>query len=154
MYSEARLCYNGTVEQKKPSQWWRGSLIYIFILVAVIALAFSFLPTSHRPERVDLYAFLGMAKQGQFDTIQQDGNVIVGLKNDDKVAETGYIGTTDDLINTLEKSGIVVGENGLKIDVKAGGFDWSSFAISFIPLILFGALLFFLFRSARNKTPA
>jgi len=95
-----------------------------------------------------------MAKQGEFDTVLQDGNIIIGVKNDDKVAETGYIGTTDDLINTFEKSGVVVGENGLKIDVKAGGFDWSSFAISFIPLLLFGALLFFLFRLARKKTPA
>ena len=124
------------------------------ILVCIVALVFSFLPTSHRPERVDLYAFIGMAKQGEFDTVLQDGNIIIGVKNDDKVAETGYIGTTDDLINTFEKSGVVVGENGLKIDVKAGGFDWSSFAISFIPLLLFGALLFFLFRLARKKTPA
>ncbi|MBM3150274.1 MAG: ATP-dependent zinc metalloprotease FtsH, partial [Chloroflexi bacterium] len=39
---------------------------------------------------------------------------------------------------------------GVKFLVKTGGFDWGSVMISFLPLILFGALLFFLFRSARG----
>jgi cell division protease FtsH len=151
MYAKGRLCYNIGVEQKKPSQWWRSSLIYILILFAILALAFSFIPISPRPEKVDLYAFIGLAKQDRFDTILQDGEIIIGLKNDKEIAETGYIGTTDDLINTLEKSGITIGENGVKIDVKSRGFDWGSLAISFVPLILFAALLFFVFRSYRKK---
>jgi len=121
------------------------------ILFAIIALAFSLFPTSPRPEKVDLNTFLGQVRQGEFDTIQQDGQIIVGLKNDKRIAETGYIGSTDDLINTFEKSGITVGENGVKIDVKSGGFNWGSLMISFVPLLLFGALLFMLFRSYRKK---
>jgi len=46
-------------------------------------------------------------------------------------------------------------ELGLKLDgvdyeVKPSGFDWGGLMIGFIPLLLFGALLFFLFRSARG----
>jgi cell division protease FtsH len=46
-------------------------------------------------------------------------------------------------------------ELGLNLDnvdyeVKPSGFDWGSLLIGFLPLILFGALIFFLFRSARG----
>ncbi len=126
-------------------------MVYILILFAIIALAFSLFPSSARPARVDLNTFIDQAKQGKFDTIQQDSETIIGLKNDKEITETGYIGSTDDLINTFEKSGITVGEHGVKIDVKSDGFDWGSLMFTFVPLILFGALLFFLFRSYRKK---
>ena len=40
--------------------------------------------------------------------------------------------------------------SGVDYEVKPSGFDWGSILISFIPLLLFGALLLFLFRSARG----
>ena len=51
----------------------------------------------------------------------------------------------------LTGNGVTLGENGVKFTVQSGGLDWSSLLISFVPLLLFGALLFFLFRSARKK---
>ncbi|HIE17283.1 MAG TPA: ATP-dependent metallopeptidase FtsH/Yme1/Tma family protein [Dehalococcoidia bacterium] len=133
----------------KP-KWWQGSLFYLLILVAIIALAFSFLPTSKKPETVDFYTFIEQAKNGEIDTIQQQGNIIIGLKDDIKVVESSFIGSTKELIDTLKEAGIELNEGGIKFLVKAGGFDWGSLLISFIPLLLFGALLFFLFRSARG----
>ena len=129
---------------------WRGSLFYLLILVALIALVFSFLPMSRGPEEVDLYTFIEQAKQGQIDTIQQQGNTLIGLVNDKSVIEASFIGTTKELMDTLKESGITLNEGGVKFDVKTGGFDWGGIMISFIPLLLFGALLFFLFRSARG----
>jgi cell division protease FtsH len=133
----------------KP-KWWQGSLFYILILVAIIALAFSFFPVSQKPDKVDFYTFVAQVKQGVVDTIQQDGNTIIGLKGNEKKIESNFIGSTKELMDTLAASGIMLGENGVKFDVKAAGFDWGSLMISFVPLLLFGALLFFLFRSARG----
>jgi cell division protease FtsH len=133
----------------KP-KWWQGSLFYILILVAIIALAFSFFPVSQKPDKVDFYTFVAQVKQGVADTIQQDGNTIIGLKDNEKKIESNFVGSTKELMDTLTASGITLGENGVKFDVKAGGFDWGSLLISFVPLLLFGALLFFLFRSARG----
>ena len=129
---------------------WQGSLFYLLLLVAIIALVFSFLPLSKGPEVVDFYAFIDQAKQRQIDTIQQDGTTLIGLKNDEKVIKASFVGTTKELMDTLKETGITLGEGGVKFDVKTGGFDWGGILISFIPLVLFGALLFFLFRSARG----
>ena len=129
---------------------WQGSLFYLLLLVAIIALVFSFLPLSKGPEVIDFYAFINQAKQGQIDTIQQDGNILIGLKNDEKVIKASFVGSTKELMDTLKEAGITLGEGGVKFDVKTGGFDWGGILISFIPLVLFGALLFFLFRSARG----
>jgi len=133
----------------KP-KWWQGGLFYLLILVAILALAFSFLPTSKKPEKMDFYAFVEQAKQGEIDTIQQDGTTLIGLKGDEKKIEASFVGSTKELIDTLKEAGITLGEDGMKFAVKAGGFDWGGILISFVPLLLFGALLFFLFRSARG----
>jgi cell division protease FtsH len=133
----------------KP-KWWQGGLFYLLILVAILALAFSFLPTSKKPEKVDFYAFVEQAKQGEIDTIQQDGTTLIGLKGDEKKIEASFVGSTKELIDTLKEAGITLGEGGMKFAVKTGGFDWGGILISFVPLLLFGALLFFLFRSARG----
>ena len=139
--------------QNRLPQWWRGSLVYIFLLIVllIIGLVFSFLTAPQKPERLDLYGFIEQVKQGKVDTIQQDENTITGLKNDQKKIESGFIGSTNDLVNTLQKAGVSVGENGVKIEVKSNGFDWGNLAISFVPLILFAALLFLVFRSYRRK---
>ena len=132
------------------AKWWQGSLFYLLILVAILALAFSFLPMSKGPEEVGFYAFIDQAKQGQIDTIQQKGNTLIGLRDDKETLKASFVGSTKELMDTLKEAGITLGEGGVKFDVKTGGFDWGGIMISFIPLLLFGALLFFLFRSARG----
>jgi len=132
------------------TKWWQGSLFYLLILVAIIALAFSFFPINKSPEEVDFYTFVNQAKQGEIDTIEQDNPILTGIKNKEKVSKASFVGSTKELMDTLKESGIVLGEGGVKFSVKTGGFDWGSILISFLPLVLFGALLFFLFRSARG----
>jgi cell division protease FtsH len=133
----------------KP-KWWQGGLFYLLILLAILALAFSFLPTSKKPKEVDFYTFVDQAKQGEIDTIQQDGTTIIGLKGDEKKIEASFVGSTKELMDSLKDAGITLGETGVKFNVKSAGFDWGQILISFVPLLLFGALLFFLFRSARG----
>jgi ATP-dependent Zn protease len=140
------------VEQNKLPQWWRGSLVYILILIAIVALVFTFLPITKRPMKVDLNTFIEQVKRGEVDTIQQTGSIIIGLKDNQEKIETGFIGSTGELVSTLEQAGITTGENGVKIDVKPDKFDWGNLAISFVPVILVGVLLIFLFRSASKKT--
>ena len=139
------------MDQKKPFRWWRGSLVYILILIVIVALVFSFLPGARKSQQVDLFTFIGQVKEGKVDTVQQDENIIVGLKDHEEKIESGFIGNTTELVNILEKSGVTVGENGVTIEVKARKFDWAGLLISFVPLILFGGLLFLLFRSIRKK---
>ncbi len=133
----------------KP-KWWQGGLFYLLILLAILALAFSLLPTTKKPQEVDFYTFVEQAKQGEIDTIQQDGATLIGLKGDEKKIEASFVGSTKELMDSLKEAGITLGEDGVKFIVKADSFDWGGVLISFVPLLLFGALLFFLFRSARG----
>jgi len=132
------------------ARWWQGSLLYLLILVALLALAFSFFPVNKGPKEVDFYTFIDNAKNGQVKTVQQDGNSIIGLKDDKPVVKAAYVGSTKELMDSLKEAGVKLGEDGIKFEVKTGGFDWGSIMLSFLPLVLFGALLFFLFRSARG----
>ncbi len=132
------------------ARWWQGSLLYLLILVALLALAFSFFPINKGPKEVDFYTFIDNAKNGQVATIQQDGNSIIGLKDDKPVVKAAYVGSTKELMDSLKEAGVKLGDDGIKFEVKTGGFDWGSIMLSFLPLVLFGALLFFLFRSARG----
>jgi cell division protease FtsH len=132
------------------ARWWQGSLLYLLILVALLALAFSFFPINKGPKEVDFYTFIDNAKNGQVRTVQQDGNSIIGLKDDKPVVKAAYVGSTKELMDSLKEAGVKLGDDGIKFEVKTGGFDWGSIMLSFLPLVLFGALLFFLFRSARG----
>ncbi|MCX6338846.1 MAG: ATP-dependent zinc metalloprotease FtsH [Candidatus Aureabacteria bacterium] len=132
------------------ARWWQGSLLYLLILVALLALAFSFFPVNKGPKEVDFYAFIDSAQSGQINSIQQDGNTIIGLKDDKPVVKSSYTGGTKDLMDSLKDAGVKLGPDGMKFEVKTGGIDWGNLMLSFLPLVLFGALLFFLFRSARG----
>jgi len=132
------------------TKWWQGSLFYMLILVGIIALAFSFFPVNKGPEEVDFYTFVNQAQSREIDTIEQDNPILIGLKNGERISKSSFVGSTKELMDTLKESGIALGEGGIKFSVKTGGFDWGSILISFLPLILFGGLLFFLFRSAKG----
>jgi cell division protease FtsH len=132
------------------TKWWQGSLFYLVILIAIAALLVAFLPLSRGPEEVSLFAFIDGAKKGEIDTIRQEGNTIVGLKEGKEINKASFVGSTKELMDSLVAGGVPLNDGGVKFDVKAGGFDWGNILISFIPLVLFGGLLFFLFRSARG----
>jgi ATP-dependent Zn protease len=139
------------VEQNVQPKRWRGSLFITLALLAILMLALAYFTTPQKPREVDLFTFVGQAKQGEFDTIQQEGTTIIGLKNDEKKTQSAFIGSTSELIDTLEKGGVTVGENGVKIDVRDTSFDWFTLAISLMPVLVVFVLLFFFFRSARKK---
>ncbi|HAV10868.1 MAG TPA: cell division protein FtsH, partial [Dehalococcoidia bacterium] len=133
------------------SNWWQGSLFYLLILVTILAFAVSVMPFPKGPEEVSLYTFFDRAKAGSIDTIQQKGESLIGIKGDKEILKTSFLGSTKELMDALDNAGIKTNEGGtVRLDVKTGGMDWGNILISFVPLVLFGALLFFLFRSARG----
>ena len=136
--------------QSIQSKWWRSGFFYILLLVVVVALVLAFMPREG-PEEVGLAEFIESAKQGQIDTIRQDGDSLNGLKDGVVTITAAFVGGTDDLRNYLEAEGVSLGAAGIKIDVKPSGYDWVMIALNIIlPIVLLGALFFFFFRSARG----
>ncbi len=131
-------------------RWWQGSLFYLVVLIAIIALAFSFLSSTKSTAEVSFNEFVKRATGGDVDTIHQKGNILIGLKGETEVVKTAFIGSTKELMDALKGAGVSLEDGKIILDVKAGEFDWGGILIGFLPLVLFGVLLFFLFRSARG----
>ena len=86
-----------------------------------------------------------MSQNNEIETIEVDGETLLITTTDGVEFETAIGNLT---IVELQELGFKLPEGGYEIKAS-GGFDWGVM-INFIPLIIFGALLFFLFRRAQG----
>jgi cell division protease FtsH len=127
------------------SNWMRNSLIYIIILVAAVVLLYQLFPTSPQPTEVGLEQAIAMSQDGEIAAITVDTQELLITTRDGRELKTATGNLT-----LVELQDLGLNLEGVDYEVKASGFDWSGLLIGFLPLILFGALIFFLFRSARG----
>jgi cell division protease FtsH len=127
------------------SNWKRNSLIYIIILLAAILL-FSFLiPGSNEPQEVPLGQVITMSQNGEISKVVIDGESMVVTTTDSRELKTAIGNHT---LVELKELGFVLPED---YEVEpSGGINWGSLLINFLPLAIFGLLLFFMFRQARG----
>jgi len=127
------------------ASWMRNSLIYIIILVAAVVLIFQFIPSPGKPTEISLDEAIAMSQDGEISELTMEGDELLITATDgaELKAVVGNLTLVD-----LKELGLNL--EGIDYEVKPSGFDWGSLLIGFIPLVLFGALLFFLFRSARG----
>ncbi len=127
------------------SGWMRNSVIYIVIILAAVALFSYLLPGGDKPTEIPLSKLVAMSQNKEIAEIRVE-------------EETLFITTTDgrELKSYKEENAILSDIEGLNlegvvIDIKgSSGFNWGALLINFIPLLLFGALLFFLLSRARG----
>ncbi|TET50534.1 MAG: ATP-dependent metallopeptidase FtsH/Yme1/Tma family protein [Dehalococcoidia bacterium] len=133
------------------TKWWRSGFFYVLLLAVIVALVFAAM-SGEGPKEETLPRFVEAAKQGEIDTILQDGETLFGLKEDEKLFRSAFNGDTNALRDYLEKEGVILGAEGIRIDVKPAGLDWGAIALTVIlPIVLLGALFYFLFfRAARG----
>jgi len=123
----------------------------LLLLVVALALVFAFLPHSSSPKNVGLPEFIDKAKQGEISVIKQDGENLLGLQDKEAIYKSAFNGDTDALRNYLTEEGVILGEGGIKIDVKPSSRDWGMIALQVVlPIMLLGLLFYFFFRSARG----
>jgi cell division protease FtsH len=128
----------------KPS-WKRNSIIYIVILLAAVLL-FSFLmPGSSDPEEVPLSQIITMSQNKEIEKIEIEDTALL-VTTTEQVELMSYKESTASIyeIEGLQLEGVIV-------DIKgSSGINWGGLLINFLPLVIFGFLLFFLFRQARG----
>ncbi|MDH5363716.1 MAG: ATP-dependent zinc metalloprotease FtsH [Dehalococcoidia bacterium] len=130
---------------------WPNSFVYLLVLAVIVATVFAFLPSSGKPQEVGITEFITYIKQGEIDHILQKENTLTGSYGEEERYTADYYGTTNDLVAILSDNGVNVGEGGISLDVKASGIDWGMIALQILlPIMLIGALFYFLFRSARG----
>src|ERR1035437_3783964 len=124
----------------------RKSLIIIMILIAVVAV-FSVLLSkmNTKPIEIALSDVVALSQQHQIKNIQIDGDTLVITKIDNSQVEA-FKETNSNIydIQGLDLAGVVVAVK------SSSGINWGTLLIDFLPLILFGGLIFFFFRSAKR----
>jgi len=128
----------------KPS-WKRSSLIYIAILLAAVALFSYLLPSANKPEEVPLSEVIAMSQNRKIAEIRvEEDLLLVTTVDDTQVRAFKESNATIYEIEGLNLEGVVV-------DIKgSSGINWGGLLLNFLPLLIFGGLLFFLFRQARG----
>jgi cell division protease FtsH len=126
------------------TSWKRNGLIYIAILLIAVLL-FSFLmPGANKPKEVPLSQVITMSQNNQIAEIEVEGDLLtVTAKDGEKLKAVKESNASIYEIEGLSFEGIVV-------EVKESGINWSGFLFSVVPIFFIGALLFFLFRQARG----
>jgi len=126
----------------KPS-WKRNIFVYIVILLAAILL-FSFLmPGTNKPEEIPLSKVIAMSQNKEIAEIEIDEELLLITAVDGE--ELKAFKESNASIYDIEGLSL----EGIVVEVKSSGIGWG-WLINFLPLLIFGGLLFFLFRQARG----
>jgi len=128
----------------KPN-WKRSSLIYIAILLAAVVLFTYLLPSANKPEEVPISEVVAMSQNKKIAEIEvEDAMLLVTTIEGAELRAYKESGASLYDIEGLNLEGVVVKVKG------SSGINWGGFLLNFLPLLIFGALLFFLFRQARG----
>ncbi|MDP2917607.1 MAG: ATP-dependent zinc metalloprotease FtsH, partial [Dehalococcoidia bacterium] len=100
---------------------------------------------SQKPTEVPLSDVVVLSQKHEIKQIEVDGDELLIIRNDGTQIKT----FKESNANIYDIRGLDLA--GVEVKVKgSSGINWSSLLINFLPLIIFGGLLFFLFRSARG----
>src|SRR3990172_1880004 len=138
------------------SRWLRNGFIYLLILVAVVAIV-SFFGRSDGVETKDRGQVIADAKGGRISEIVVSGDTLT-VKPKSGPEYKSRKESDSSVVDLLREEGVDVGgPDGVQVQVKkpSGMGNWMGLAISFLPLILFGALLiFFILHPHRTNAQA
>ncbi len=125
--------------------WNRNLIVFIVIAISAMALFAYFTPMTQKPEEIKLGEAIAMSQRGEIAESVIDGEQLLMTTTKDVELKTiiGALGVVE-----LQELGYVFEEGGPT--VKPSGINWGNMALNFLPLILFGGLLFFLFRRAQG----
>ena len=140
------------------NRWLRNSFVYLMIIIGVIVIFYTLLPSFGGPSEEPLTTVVAMAKNGDIREIVVDGKKLTVVPRGGTTSGTGKftsrIGNDTDVINLLVESGVEVGPpTGVQVSFK-GSSGLSSFLglmLNFLPLIFFGGLILFMMRQAQGS---
>jgi len=125
---------------------WRRSILVYIAIIAVAVVFFTFiLPSGQKPEEIPLSDAIAMSQDGEIAKISVSSDTI-NITATDGIE---YLTHKEVASSIYEIEGFVL--EGVEVEIEgAGGINWGGVLINFLPLLIFGALLFFLFSQARG----
>src|SRR5579859_4287727 len=135
------------------SRWLRNSFIYLLILVAVIAIVFSFFAGGSSTPSKPLGQVVTDARSGNIKQIDVQGNSLSVTLNDGSKyhsrKEDG--GTVYSVLNDAHVDPAQIEKVPVNVKEPSQFGNWLGILFNFLPLIIFGAILLFMMRQAQGS---
>ena len=139
------------------NRWVRNSLIYLLIIIGVIVIFYTLIPSFGSSEQMSLKQVLDQSRGGQIKQIIVDGEKLTVIPQTgaggEMVKYTSRIGKNTDLIQLLADHGALDGPSSPDVEYKGSSGFGSVFGIllNFLPLIFFGGLILLMMRQAQGS---
>ena len=139
------------------NRWVRNSLIYLLIIIGVIVIFYTLIPSFGSSEQMSLKQVLDQSRGGQIKQIIVDGEKLTVIPTtgagSEMVKYTSRIGKNTDLIQLLSDHGALDGPSSPDVEYKGSSGFGSVFGIllNFLPLIFFGGLILLMMRQAQGS---
>ena len=140
------------------NRWLGNSFVYLMIIIGVILVFYTLLPSFSARSEEPLTTVVAMAKNNDLREIIIDGRKLTvfprGASTSGTDRFTSRIGRDTDVLSLLLEAGVEVGPpSGVEVVFK-GSSGLSSFLglmLNFLPLIFFGGLILFMMRQAQGS---
>ena len=134
------------------NRWLRNSFVYLMIIIGVIVIFYTLLPSFGSSDEKPVSQVISMAKNNHLDRIEVNGDNLTVYPSGGEPFKS-KLEKGDSITSLLLESGVEVGDPGVEIYPK-GSSGLSSFfglLINFLPLIFFGGLILFMMRQAQGS---
>ena len=140
------------------NRWMRNSLVYLLVIVGIIVIFYTLLPSFGGKNEESFATVYAMAKNNEIREIVVDGKKLTVYPKTVRRGEAdrfiSRVGSDTDVIRLLVENGVQVGPpSGVEVSFK-GSSGLSSFfglMLNFLPLIFFGGLILFMMRQAQGS---
>ncbi|MFN8459266.1 MAG: ATP-dependent zinc metalloprotease FtsH [Anaerolineae bacterium] len=134
---------------------FKNSIVYLLILLAVAALIFSIFSNPRDSNELDLTTIASDIKAGKVTKLTvKDDDISVEYAQSNKPLAKSRKEDRVSIFETFTKLGVTESEmNKVQVEVvpPSAWSDWGTLAITILPLIIFGGLLFFMVRQAQGS---
>jgi len=135
------------------TRWLRNSFVYLVIMVAVLAIFFTLFSPPAKETQIpysDLMAVVVRdAKNNRVDNVVVQGTRVTAETSEGK--KTAVKATGADVLDDLFKRGVRDDQVKLEVREPSQFTSWLGILGSFLPVIIFGALLLFMMRQAQGS---
>ena len=122
----------------------------MFLIALVAIVFFFFLPSRDSAKELEISQVVERAQVGEISEIEVEGDKLTVRTVAGEEFESRKEASTS-ILDLLREAGVATGSSGVQVTIKDTGFNFGGLLLSFLPLILFGALLIYLFRRTRGS---
>ena len=135
------------MNQAQPRRIW--PIRWILIAVGLFLLLMILLPRGSGAEEIDITQVIDMAQAGRLSRIEVQGDKLAVTATGGETFKSRKEGSVS-VLELLEQQDIETGPGGIQIEVKKEGGSFFGTLFTFLPIIIFGGLIFYMLRGARG----